>query len=223
MGSQCRADLEFGIKLHYSYKSVFQNSVYRSTLCKIRKFDKYYKVKNHLLEYHSGVNDICPMCSKIFHRRCHTCIAAPCYMIWNYSINNLGKHHMHAELALFYQIATVLNAILNIPNSPLMTKWHHSDSSKLMFEVQESVQKKTLDANSRSNWFSAGPEDRIDKMKRYKNSQTPAAPCPTICESSRMPQHWKLPSTIAYLGIFFPPFYSRLLSISQKAVARANR
>ena len=63
---------------------------------------------------------------------------------------------MHVELALLYQIATVLNATLNIPNSPMMTKWHHSDSSKLMSEVQESVQKKALDANSRSNWFSAG-------------------------------------------------------------------
>ena len=63
---------------------------------------------------------------------------------------------MHVEMALLYQIATVLNAILNIPTSPIMTKWHHSDSSKVMSEVQESVKKKTLDANSRSNWFSAG-------------------------------------------------------------------
>ena len=63
---------------------------------------------------------------------------------------------MHAELALLYQLATVLNAILNIPNSSMMTKWHHLDSSEVMSEVQESVKKKNLDANSRSNWFSAG-------------------------------------------------------------------
>ena len=57
-------------------------------------------------------------------------------------------------------------------------------------------------------------EDRIDEMKKQKQKQqqqqkkkkqptrpAPAAsiagPCPTICQSSRTPRHWKLPSTIA--------------------------
>ena len=53
-------------------------------------------------------------------------------------------------------------------------------------------------------------EDRIDEMKKKQQQKkkkkqptcpAPAAstagPCPTIFQSSRMPRHWKLPSTIA--------------------------
>ena len=50
-------------------------------------------------------------------------------------------------------------------------------------------------------------EDRIDDMRKKKKKKkqpthpAPAAstagPCPTICQSSKMPRHWKLPSTIA--------------------------
>ena len=48
-------------------------------------------------------------------------------------------------------------------------------------------------------------EDMIDKIKKIIKKQptcpAPAAstagPCPTICQSSRTPWHWKLPSTIA--------------------------
>ena len=56
-------------------------------------------------------------------------------------------------------------------------------------------------------------EDRIDEMKKKTKTKTKkkkkkqptchalaastAGPCPTICQSSRTPRHWKLPSTIA--------------------------
>ena len=49
-------------------------------------------------------------------------------------------------------------------------------------------------------------EDRIDEMKQNNKKKQPihpapaastAGPCPTICQSSRTPRHWKLPSTIA--------------------------
>ena len=40
----------------------------------------------------------------------------------------------------------------------MMTRWHHSDSSKARSAEHESVKKKTLDLSSRSKWFSAGLE-----------------------------------------------------------------
>ena len=47
-------------------------------------------------------------------------------------------------------------------------------------------------------------EDRIDEIKKKNNQPThpapsacTAGPCSTICQSSRTPRHWKLPSTIA--------------------------
>ena len=42
------------------------------------------------------------------------------------------------------------------------------------------------------------PKDRTLEMEdRKKKKKKIAGPCPTICKRSRMPQHWKLPSTIA--------------------------
>ena len=38
----------------------------------------------------------------------------------------------------------------------MMPRWHHSDSSKAMSTEHDSVKKKTLELNSRSNLFSAG-------------------------------------------------------------------
>ena len=38
----------------------------------------------------------------------------------------------------------------------MMPRWHHSDSSKAMSTGHNSVKKKTLELNSRSNLFSAG-------------------------------------------------------------------
>ena len=38
----------------------------------------------------------------------------------------------------------------------MMPRWHHSDSSKAMSSEHDSVKKKTLELNSRSNLFSAG-------------------------------------------------------------------
>ena len=38
----------------------------------------------------------------------------------------------------------------------MMPRWHHSDSSKAMSNEHDSVKKKTLELNSRSNLFSAG-------------------------------------------------------------------
>ena len=49
-----------------------------------------------------------------------------------------------------------LDTILKIRNCAMMTRWHHSDSSKARSAEHESVKKKTLDLSSRSKWFSAG-------------------------------------------------------------------
>ena len=109
---------------------------------------------------------------------------------------------MHVELALLYQIATVLNAILNIPNSPMMTKWHHSDSSMVMSEVQESVKKKTLDANSRLNLFSAR---LLYIIKAYSSSYH-------ICHQihlKNMPCRLQLMACMSYSRIKHGKNYSR--------------
>ena len=38
----------------------------------------------------------------------------------------------------------------------MMARWHHSDSSMAMSTEHDSVKKKTVELNSRSNLFSAG-------------------------------------------------------------------
>ena len=58
--------------------------------------------------------------------------------------------------AILHKVATVLDAILIIRNCSMMTRWHHSDSSKARSAEHKSVKKKTLDLSSRSKWFSAG-------------------------------------------------------------------
>ena len=57
---------------------------------------------------------------------------------------------------VLHKVATILDAILKIRNCSMMTRWHHSDSSKARSADHESVKKKTLDLSSRSKWFSAG-------------------------------------------------------------------
>ena len=54
-----------------SYKTVFQNSEYRCTICPNRTFPKCHQVKTHLVEYHSGIGYVCPRegCDKIYRKR----------------------------------------------------------------------------------------------------------------------------------------------------------
>ena len=50
----------------------------------------------------------------------------------------------------------------------MMPRWHHSDSSKAMSTAEpDSVKKKTLELNSRSNLFSAGLDNVELILKNY--------------------------------------------------------
>ena len=63
---------------------------------------------------------------------------------------------IHVLRALLHKVATILDTFFKKRNCSMMTRWHHSDSSKARSAEHESVKKKTLDLSSRSKWFSAG-------------------------------------------------------------------
>ena len=54
---------------------------------------------------------------------------------------------------------------MKIQKCSMMPRWHHSDSSKVMSTEHDSVKKKTLELNSRSNLFSAG----LFQKKKFSN------------------------------------------------------
>ena len=71
-------------------------------------------------------------------------------------------------------------------------------------------------------------EDRIEELKKQqKNTAHPCRTCPTICQSSRTPLHWKLPSTIARpnhpLEAKIPAHYPRGRCSSMKKEKSINR
>ena len=67
-----------------SYKTVFQNSEYRCTIYPNRIFKECHQVKTQLVEYHSGIEFVCPRdgCDKIYcKRQSHPdCSASPSEM-----------------------------------------------------------------------------------------------------------------------------------------------
>ena len=74
--------------------------------------------------------------------------------------------------AILNKVATILDAILKIRNCSMMTRWHHSDSSKARSAEHDSVKKKTLDLSSRSKWFSAGLI-HVNKDSKKEGSEYP--------------------------------------------------
>ena len=80
---------------------------------------------------------------------------------------------IHVLRALLHKVATILDAFLKIRNCSMMTRWHHSDSSKARSAEHESVKKKTLDLSSRSKWFSAG----LISGSRFTLLQIPTLVC----------------------------------------------
>ena len=61
----------FSKQLTYTCRTtlVLQGSMFQCLVCVDRAYAKYYQVKNHLLEYHSGIGYYCEVCDKTFPRR----------------------------------------------------------------------------------------------------------------------------------------------------------
>ena len=88
-----------------SYKTIFQNSVFRCTICPNRVFQKCHQVRTHLIEYHSGTGFVCPRegCDKIFNKRqSHpNCSASPSEMqLFEKQSGDIGKK-VEEKLQLF--------------------------------------------------------------------------------------------------------------------------
>ena len=75
---------------------------------------------------------------------------------FNFMANNLRKrmsyrHFFSYHTIVSLQLASILDAILDISKCSMMPEWHHSDFSRTMYALPESTKKKSLKSSSRSS------------------------------------------------------------------------